>query len=557
MKIFNQIKFCYLIAIVAVIAITTSCSDSFLEEITYGEVSPTEMTTPANVERAIISAYSILNGQMDGASNAYNSPASNWSFGDVVSDDAYKGGGGTGDQNQIHLMELYSTNATILDVYRKWMVLYEGVKRCNEAMKLLDASTGFDSQLKAQRKAELRFLRGHFYFDLKIIYNRIPYIDETAKTVSDYARSNTEFTSEELWTKIKDDFQAAYEVLPQTQTEVGRPTKLAAKAYIAKVYLYQSKWQEAYDATTEVMTGNYGLLEDAQNVFLPENDNSKEIIFAVQQSINDGQASNYNGSIGDRLSAPGGPRYPSYGFHRPSHNLVNAFRTDANGLPVETNEEIQLTDSVDPRLDFTIGRPGIPYKDLGILYTENWPGQLATYGPYAPKKRIVSANSAYYVTAWPYVSALNYYIIRFAEVILWRAEAAAELNKLDEAQTLVNNIRQRAANSAFVKSLDGVSNAGNYKIGIYTTPWTSQSDAIAKVRLEIRLETAMEGHRFFDLVRWGIADQVLNAYIAVEKNRRPHLATANFTKGKNEYWPIPQLYIDKIGSENITQNPGY
>nr|WP_292963236.1 MULTISPECIES: RagB/SusD family nutrient uptake outer membrane protein [unclassified Allomuricauda] len=534
-----------------------SCSEDFLEEVTYGEVSPSEMTKAENVEKAIIAAYSVLNGQIDDASNAYNSPASNWSFGDVVSDDCYKGGGGTGDQNQIHQMELYGTTPSTYDVERKWMALYEGVKRTNEAIKLLDASEDFDEGLKTQRNGELRFLRGHYYFELKKIYNQIPYIDETAETVSDYARSNTEYTSAELWGKIEADFKAAYDVLPNSQDEVGRPTSYAAMAYLAKTYLFQGKWQDAYDATTVVMGGDYSLMDDFQSVFLPENDNGPEVIFAVQYSINDGQGSNYNGSIGDRLSAPGGPFYAQYGFHRPSQNLVNAFKTDASGLPVNDNVDIADTDFVDPRLDITIGRPGIPYKDLGILYDDSWARDLATYGPYGPKKRILSANSAYHVNVWPYVDALNYYIIRYAEVLLWRAEAAVELGKLEEARTLVNQIRERAANSQYVQALDGSGDAANYKIGTYDTVWTNPDDAREKVRMETRLELAMEGHRFFNLVRWGIAKDVIDAYLEVEKDRRTHLTNASFTQGKNEYWPIPQEYIDSVEDGLVTQNNGY
>ncbi len=549
-----------MMALLATCLIVSSCSNDFLDEKTYGEVSPSEMTKPENVERAVISAYSVLNGQIDGASNAYNSPASNWSFGDVVSDDCYKGGGGTGDQNNIHQMEIYNTDPTILDVQRKWMALYEGVKRTNEAMRLLDASEDFDADLKKERMAELYFLRGHFYFELKKIYNHIPYIDETASSVSDYARSNTEFSSDELWAKIEENFKNAYDGLPDTQDEVGRPTKIAAKAYLAKCYLFQDKWQETYDATTEVLNSSYGLLDDFQDVFLPENDNSKEVIFAVQQSINDGQPDNYNGSIGDRLTAPGGPFYAQYGFHRPSQNLVNAFKTDENGLPVEDNVNITANDYVDPRLDITVGRPGIPYKDLGVLYDASWARDLATYGPYAPKKRIVSANSAYYESTWPYVNALNYYIIRYAEVILWRAEAAAELggpDKLEEARTLVNQIRLRAKNSQYVEKLDGSADAANYKISTYDAPWTDQGKAREAVRLETRLELAMEGHRFFDLVRWDIADQTLNDYLTVEKNRRTFLTNAHFIKGKNEYWPIPQAYIDGVAEGLVTQNDNY
>ncbi|RXJ45749.1 RagB/SusD family nutrient uptake outer membrane protein [Gelidibacter gilvus] len=555
MKIFRITQY---ICIIGLALQNMSCSNDYLEETTYGEVAPSEMTKPENVERAIISAYSVLNGQFDGASNAYNSPDSNWSFGDVVSDDAYKGGGGTGDQNNIHQMEIYITNSTIIDVERKWMALYEGVKRSNEAVRLLNASEGFDASLKEKRLAELHFLRGHYYFELKKIYNHIPYIDESAETVEDYAKSNTAFTSEELWAKIEQNFQIAYDGLPETQTEIGRPTKIAAKAYLSKCYLFQGQWQKVYDATSEVMQSSYDLLDDYQDVFLPENENSKEIIFSVQHTVNDGQPSNYNGSIGDRLTAPGGPYYAQYGFHRPSQNLVNAFKTDATGLPIPNNNtNLIANDMVDPRLDLTVGRPGIPYKDLGVVYEENWARDLATYGAFGPKKRIVSANSSAYINVWPYVNALNYYIIRYAEVILWRAEAAVELDKLEEARQLVNQIRTRAANTTPVQNLGGTAAAANYKISIYESPWIDKAKAREGVHLETRLELAMEGHRFFNLVRWGKAEKVLNDYLAVEKTRRTHLTNAKFTAGTNEYWPIPQRYIDGTPKGMVTQNPGY
>ena len=554
MKLIYKIKY---IVLIGITINCFSCAEEFLEETTYGEVEPSEIIKPENIERAIISAYSVLNGQFDSASNAYNSPDSNWSFGDVVSDDCYKGGGGTGDQNNIHQMEIYATNPTVIDVERKWSALYEGVKRSNEAIRLLNASEDFNATLKSQRLAELSFLRGHYYFELKKIYNRIPYIDETAETVSDYARSNTEFSSDELWSKIEENFQVAYDGLPETQEELGRPAKTAAKAYLAKCYLFQNEWQKVIDATNEVMASSHSLMGDFSQLFLPENDNNKEIIFAVQHSIDDGQPNNYNGSIGDRLTAPGGPFYSQYGFHRPSQNLINAFKTSSLGLPIGGNIDINTDDFVDPRLDITIGRPNIPYKDLGILYDESWARDLATYGPYGPKKRIVSANSSYCVKTWPYVNALNYYIIRYAEVILWKAEAEMELGNLENARNLVNQIRQRVINSEKVKNLEGTADATNYSIATYDETWTNPNTAREAVYLETRLELAMEGHRFFNLVRWGTAKEVIDDYLLVEKTKRSHLTNAKFIAGKNEYWPIPQRYIDGVPEGTVTQNTNY
>lgn len=545
------------IFMIVVLLSAASCSD-YLNEVTYGEVEPALMTNPENVERAIISAYSVLNGQYDESSSAFNSPASNWSFGDVMSDDAYKGGGGTGDQNNLHLMEIFNANPTIIDIDRKWMALYEGVKRSNVALQLLEQSEKFNPDLKSTRKGELHFLRGHYYFELKKIYNQIPYIDETATSANDYAVSNTALTSEQLWDKIEEDFRIAFQNLPDGQPEIGRATKMAARSYMVKCHVFQQEWDEAIQAANEVIASQkYMLLKDFRDVFLPENDNSSEIIFAVQHSVNDGQPSNFNGNIGDRLTAPGGPFYPQYGFHRPSQNLINAFKTDANGMPLNDNIDVNEADFIDPRLDHTVGRPGIPYMDLGVLYSSDWARDLATYGPYGPKKRIVSANSDLQVKIWPYVSALNYYIIRYADLLLWKAEALVEKDDLEGAREIVNQIRSRASDSQYVMDIEGTDHAANYKLSTYDQVWTNKNAARDAVRLERRLELAMEGHRFFDLVRWQVADQVMNNYLEVEKTKRSHLSNAHFRKGTHEYFPIPQRYIDIAGSHLVEQNNGY
>lgn len=541
-----------LLIILASILVFSSCTN-FLDEEPVGELTENQITDPDNIEGLIISAYSVLNGQFDEASSAFNSPVSNWSFGDVVSDDAYKGGGGTGDQNQIHLMETFQINTAIADFERKWLALYEGVSRANQALRLLNEADEYDPALKELRIAEMRFLRGFFYFELKKIYNRIPYIDETKTDVEDFYVSNDEFTSEQLWQKIEDDFQAAYNVLPTMQAEPGRPTKMAARAFMCKTYIFQAKWSQAINAADEVInSGQYQLEPDFRNLYLPENDNGVEIIWSVQNSINDGSPRNYNGSIGDRLNPPGGV-YPQYGFHRPSQNLVNAFKTDENGLPINDNINITENDNVDPRLDHTVARPGIPYLDLGV-YEESWARDLATYGPFSPKKRVVSWNSPYQLKQWPYVNALNTYIIRYADVLLWRAEAAIETGDLMTGMQLINQVRERALNSETVKKSNG-EDAANYLIGLYSS-FNSYDEALEALRLERRLEFAQEGHRFFDLVRWGVAAEVMNQYFEVERTRRTHLSNATFTAGVNEYSPIPQIQID-LGRGLITQNPGY
>lgn len=529
-----------------------SCSDSFLSEKPVGEFSPEQAEDEKNIEGIIVAAYAVLDGVY--ASDGINSACSNWQFADVVSDDAYKGGGGTGDQNQIHLMEIFKANPTVVDFEARWLALYEGVKRSNQAIRRLEASN-FDQ--KEQRLAEMRFLRAHYYFNLKVIYNRIPWIDETVVDPSEYAHiPNTEFTSEQLWEKILSDFDAAYKVLPESQADLARPTKMAARAYMAKVYLYQSKWQECLQACDEVIgSGKYALLPNFRDVFLPENDNSSEIVFAVQSSINDGSPSDNNGNRGDRLLPPGGP-YPQYGFLRPTQNLVNAYKTDNNGLPLADGKNVSDADNVDPRLDHTLARPNIPFLDLGQLY--DWtPREASVYGPYSPKKRLVSLKSTHYSPIWPYLNALNFYIIRYADVLLWRAEAAIETNDLETGRKYINDVRNRAKSSERVKTLDGTKDAANYKVDAYAAPFKSKDEAMDMLRMERRLEMAHEGIRFFDLVRWGIADRVINTYLDKEKAFRSHLQNARFTKGVNEYFPIPQSMIDICGEEVIKQNPGY
>ncbi|WP_162415911.1 RagB/SusD family nutrient uptake outer membrane protein [Cyclobacterium roseum] len=546
-----------ILSLLGLMLLLFSCSEAFLDEEPIGEISPDQILRPENLEGAIISAYSILNGQMDNASSAFNSPASNWNFGDVVSDDAYKGGGGTGDQNQIHQMELFLTNPSIRDVERKWLALYEGVKRANLAIRLIQESGEMEATLANRRLAEMHFLRGHFYFELKKIYNRIPYVDETAVTSEDYYVSNTSLSDDELWGKIAEDFNQAFDGLPESAEEPGRPGKWAAKAYLAKIYLYQENWSAAEAAADEVISsGQYELMPNFREVFLPENDNGQEIIFAVQHAINDGSPNNYNGSIGDRLMAPGGPFYPQYGFLRPSQNLVNAYKTNSLGLPVGDNVIPEEGQSFDPRVDHTLARPGIPYLDLGINYEASWARDLATYGPYGPKKRMVSALSPHHLQIWPYVNSLNYYIIRYADLLLWKAEAAIQTGDLEEGRTYINMVRERAKLGSRVLNLDGTSEADSYLIDTYTTPFAGKEAALAALKMERRLEFAHEGHRFFDLVRWDEAETVLSAYFEVEKERRPHLSGAAFTAGKNEYFPIPQNQID-LGRELITQNPNY
>ncbi len=542
----------------AFVLVNSSCKKSFLNAPPLGELSKDQLAEKSGVETVIVGAYSVLNGQIDQASNAFNSPASNWSFGDVTSDDAYKGGGGTGDQNNIHKMETFTLDATSLDAQRKWMACFEGINRANEAIKLIKAATGYDDVLRAQRIAEMRFLRGHFYFDLKKIYNKVPYIDENTVVKNDYYASNETLSSAQLWTKIEEDFKVGTTILPLKQLQPARPTLSAAWAYLAKAYVFQKKWPEALAATNEVMiNGNYQLMPNFSDTFTPENDNGREIVFAVQHSINDGSPNSYNGSIGDRLFPIGGPYWPGaqYGFMRPSQNLVNSYKTNAAGLPVGDNVDLSASDNVDPRIDHTLARQGIPFLDLPETYTTAWVRDIATYGPFSMKKRLVSPLSTHWLRVNPYTNDLNYYVIRYADVLLWRAEAAIETGDLETGRALINQVRRRARDGKKVQKLTG-GDAATYVIAEYGTPFAGKPAALLALKMERRLEFALEGHRLFDLVRWGEAATVINSYLNVEKTKRSYLNIANFVAGKHEYQPIPQNEID-LSKGALKQNPNY
>jgi starch-binding outer membrane protein, SusD/RagB family len=544
-------------------SLATSCHEDFLEIKPQGDLSfDALLTTEEGVESLLIGAYSVLDGQVGSSSNGYNSAASNWTFGDVVSDDAYKGSSGVSDQQGIHLMEIFSANSGIIDVARKWAVLYEGISRCNLSIRAFKLYNGRTEEWRTERIAEAKFLRGHYYFELKKVFNRIPYIDEQERTLTEIKKiSNTSLSDSEIWRKIENDFAEASQVLPSIQQQVGRATKGAALAYLAKAKLYQQKWSEVITNCDLVIADPFGyqLLPDYSTAFLPRFDNSKESVFAVQNSINDGSNPNgIQGSVGDRLSMVGGPYPRLYGFHRPSQNLVNSFKTDNSGLPLTdtfNDTDLTSTENVDPRLDFIIGRPGIPFLDAGI-YTEAWNRGNDTYGTFANKKIHVPISLITLVDPPYVVNERNTYIIRLADVLLWKAEALIETGQFTAAQDIINQLRLRAKNSKYVMTNDGAATAANYKISLYTSPWANKETALKALRIERRIELAMEGHRFFDLVRWGVAKDVLNKYVEREKSKRTYLQTVFFTTGKNEYFPIPQSQID-LSQGNLIQNPNY
>jgi hypothetical protein len=468
-------------------------------------------------------------------------------------------------------------------IWNTWENAYKAISRANFALRTLENIDAAEFSKKDIRMGELRFLRGHLFFVLKVLFKKVPYIDETLTDEEIITVSNDVLTNDQLWEKIVEDFQFAVDKLPETQPgEPGRANKLSAKAYLAKVRLYQAytqdenhnvtgidaaKLNEVVTLTSDIInSGKYQLQPDFAENFLDGYDNGPESIFAIQYSINDGTQIGRL-SMSTSLNYSLAPQYGCCWFHLASQNMVNAFGTDVAGLPkFNTFNDVALTDAdltstgafVDPRLDHTVGIQGHPFKyQPNVLYDHGWERVPALYGGFGNMKEQQAADCACFKKVGPfYGSSKNIDIIRYADVLLWKAEALIELGRHAEALPLINEIRTRAKNStARTKFANGTA-PSNYRISEYSGAGWTQDYARIALQWERRLEFAMEGPRLFDLVRWGIAEQTLNAYLAKEKTRRAYLANAVFTKGRDEYFPIPQREID-FTKGLYKQNPKY
>ena len=462
-------------------------------------------------------------------------------------------------------------------------------------MRVLNAATDEQVNGRVSRIAEMKVLRAHYYFELSRLFNKIPYFDENVE-ISQYPDiPNNEFTRDEILSMLAKEMLDAAELLPASQSEVGRIHKYIALAYAAKIKLYQAYQQdEITHAVTSInkellrevvslcdqvtASNRYGLLDDFQGLDLVANENGKESVFAIQYSMNDGTESAGRINWSNLLNSPGGGSpYGGDGFFLPSQDLINAYQTDANGLPdfnyqsksdyswaVLNNGVYTLqntTPNVDPRLDFVVGRPTITWKTYPDKTCEGWVRDKETYGYNCAKRFWVSPESSDMFNGWPWgASQLNWQIIRYADILLWKAEALIELNEgdgLETARDLINQIRNRARNSAYVKDFNDHSKyAANYLVNPYPADVWNQDYARQALRWETRLEKALEGERFFDLVRWGIVETTMNKYITAESDNRIYYANAHFTGGKDEYYPVPNNQYGFSGGKYV-QNPGY
>ena len=576
MKNIKYIKSIIAIAFAGLIAF--SCSDEFLDFDPKGVVSSDDLNTPENVEAMIIAAYASMGN--DGLlSNSYQDL---WQTGSVRADDAYKAGGSIGDQIDAHFMEVFTLmQANNGHSNQLWSSIYSSISRINDAMRRVQLLDGSEFPLKDQRIGELRFLRGHIEFILKKLYKFPIFIDETVPKTEVIDISNREHTDQEGWQLIVDEFRAAMAVLPDLQMEEGRPTKNAARAYLAKVLLFKAYVQgddhqvtsinasELQEVVTLIdqATGEYDLNDDYAKNFLWEFESGIESVWAIMRSIDDGSVEG-RGNFSTGLNSPMIQGYGCCSFNQSSQNLINAYKTDANGLPLfdtfNSGLQIQtladvMSINMDPRLAHTIGIIGLPWKyDVNRIFDETYARVPGIYGFNMGMKdqELPECSCFRQYTAFFSISR-NTDQMRWAEVLLWKAEALIELGRMAEALPIINAIRARAISPESLSRLkfaDG-SATGNWVVGQYSN-LGDQENARKILRFERRVELAFEHKRFFDLVRWGITEPTLNAYFADESQIREHLNDAMFTAGRDEYLPIPQQQIT-ISRGLYQQNPGY
>lgn len=602
-----------------------ACADSFLDIPAQGSLSQDVLSNKQGIRAMVIGVYGTLDGAVIG--DTWRTSPDNWVYGSVAGGDAHKGSAPY-DQSQIYTIATGQGTPDLSFFDSRWRALFEGISRANAVLKTLPQVEDMTDEEKAIAAGEARFLRGHFYFELKRMFNMVPWIDEAT---TDFNQPN----DQDIWPMIEADFQFAMNNLPPTQAEIGRVNTWAAAAYLAKTYVYQEKWQQAkplYDAIlTQGVTSAgapYDLAGNFRDNFEPAMEASNpEAVFVVQQVGDEGTGTQNNSNNGQRLNFPYNSPFLCCGFYQPTQDLVDSYRTDASGLPLIDNyNDVMVTPDIDvsssekfnpytgdldPRLDWTVGRRGVPFLDWGPHPGATWVRDQDAAGPYAAKKNIYWRSRADEDSnvSWSPGTAINVSIIRFADVLLMAAEVEAHLGNPDVARPYVNRVRNRAANSTRVSTeqnrafaaaivssqaemlalgitqvrawvvredtqstfvfLGGNSSDINnwqeykdpqYNIAEYTNPFGSPEEALEAIYFERKLELALEGHRFFDLVRWGLAAEKLNAFFDFESAIVPTIGVGAFVPGKNEHYPIPQNQINLStvnGVPQLEQNPGY
>jgi hypothetical protein len=565
------------------------CKD-FLVTPPQGALNEQTLTNADGVEAALIGTYRMIGGAVN-----FGSAPSNWALASVTSDDAYKGSDPTDQGPQINPLEFYEWLSAPDYPTEKWNAMYDGISRANATLRLLKAVQDAGGISEADAKSiqgEALFLRAHFHFELWEVFGNVPYYKEDD---TDFRKPN--LSSDEVIQNVLGDLDAAIGLLPDAPRngDAGRASVWTAKAMKGRVQIYSGDYAGGRTTLQDVVdNGPYALEPSYDRVWTgyQQYENGPETILAYEASANSGDPNGDPSNFGERLNFPhSGSPFGCCGFHQPSYNLVNFFKVDAaTGLPLAivqgdlepldahaawnaSDAEFDAThkDPVDPRLDWTVGRDGVPFKDWG-LHEAGWIRDAVYSGPYSPKKNIhEKASGAQSNVGWTntQLNSVNIHIFRYADLLLLLAEADVEAGDLEGARALVNQVRERAA----VKVQGPGTSASDMAVAIddpritwakyEVKPYPSFPNAEyarTAVRYERRLELAMEGHRLFDLQRWGTFKDVLNDYVDIEKRRMPRISNAVPVVDKHRWYPIPpnQIELSKVGDQaQLTQNPGW
>jgi len=489
------------IALVGGLSLVTSCQN-FLDVPPQGQQTPTDFFS-SNPDAATTLVNAVYAKMLD-----WNFHSFSWNgVTSMTSDDAEKGSspGDTGtDKDQLDNLTFTPSSLSFNEV---WVGQYEGVARANQALTNLP-NLAIGDTLKNRLVGEASFLRAYFYFNLVRCFGGVPLITTVADPTNptDIEQGRVRATREQVYALIERDLQTAVTNLPEkTQygtADLGRASKGAAKALLAKVSMYQKKWNVVQQLTDEIIaSGQYSLLPNYGEIWRESSENGPESVFEIQ-----GKGTTPNRGVQGYFESQGarGDGGWGWGFNVPTEDLEKAYSMG------------------DTRKDGTIIRRG----------TTLWDGQVVSANAENPrynfKAYISRTRESYNGDNWE--TNKNIRVLRYAEVLLMNAEAANELGQSAKALTSLNLVRARARGGA-----TGV-------VPNLTT--TAQAALRTAIWNERRLELAFEHDRWFDLVRQGRAAEVLRAQ------------GKNFVVGKHEVFPIPQNQIQLSGGA-LTQNPGY
>lgn len=595
-------KLSIIMATVFLMAISFSCADSFLDKKPLGSTSEEVFYSEKGVNALLVGAYSMVKGSALWTVS-WGASITNWTYGSVASDDGAKGSN-QGDQIPINEIEQWNVSTTNNYPADKWVLnIGMGVNRCNIVLNVIAKTPSIAPATATELKAEARFLRGLYYFESWLVFgDRIPLIPEDKVDVANTISNDN--APGAVLKFIEDDLAFAAANLPAKQSQVGRATKWAAKALAARAYLQVLDYASAKPLLDDIInSGQFSLADNFFDNFRIAKNNNVEGIFEIQRNVNDINES-LNGEMGIGLNAPYAPELGMCcGFHQPTQNLANAFKVDANGLPLfdtfndtdlkndqgiaSTDEFIPATDLLDPRIDFTMGRRGLPYMDWGIMRGMDWIRDQSWGGPYVTVEKTFfyksERNTLSTTTGWQTgINANNFRYLRFGHILLWRAEVAAFEGDLATALKYVNMIRVRAGKEVVMgkvniyklpvsvntgdtwkQYVDFTKPAANYKIGTYTS-FANKNEAMRAVQWEQRLEFATEGMRFFDLRRWDKLPEglrvnmkaTLEAFAAADQRIRPIVMKGATFDEKDRYMPVPQVQLD-LEPGVLKQNPRY